>query len=88
MLSFAGSRDSYTADIYDWNAYGCYWSSSPYGDENLHNARYLFLVDSSNVRVDDGKSRALGYSVRCFKDTPKAIQTLTLTFDANGGHLS
>jgi hypothetical protein len=32
-------------------------------------------------------TRVNGLSVRCFKDSPKAPQTLTVIFDENGGSL-
>lgn len=86
-LPRAGLRYYNSASIYDQESRGYYWSSSPYGSDNPNYARRLFL-DSASVRVDNYYFRALGYSVRCFKDSPKAPETLILTFDINGGELS
>ena len=63
-----------------------YWSSSPTASSS-HNSAYLLHLYSSSVLTKDNDYRANGYSVRCFKDSPKAPETLTLTFDKNGGNL-
>lgn len=83
-LPFAGYYDSYGASIYNY-AFGRYWSSSPYSAND--SARFLNL-NSSSVNANIDNWRAEGLSVRCFKDSPNAPQTLILTFDANGGELS
>ncbi len=86
LLPLAGGRRYYNASLYDQGSYGYYWSSSP-GYGNSDRTRYFYL-SSSNVNADNVSIRAYGYSVRCFKDSSNAPQTLTLTFDINGGGLS
>ena len=67
-MPFAGSRDYFSADLIDQGSYGYYWSSSPYGSDSPNRACNLNL-DSSNVYANDCRSRANGFSVRCFKDS-------------------
>lgn len=85
-LPLAGSRKYSDASLISQGSLGRYWSSSPYSASS-HLARYLNL-DSSSVRANDYHDRALGYSVRCFKDSYVAPISYILEFDANGGELS
>jgi hypothetical protein len=67
-IPFAGRRYYSYADLKNQGSYGNYWSSSPYGSDNPDSARYLYL-NSSIVRARSYNTRALGLSVRCFKDS-------------------
>lgn len=85
-LPFAGYRDGSSASLYSQGSYGYYWSSSPLSAGSYY-ARYLGL-SSSNVGADGSYYRALGYSVRCFKDSYVASpSTYTLTFDSQSGSI-
>ena len=66
-MPFAGYRNYSDASLDNQESYGFYWSSS-YSSDYPGDARYLYL-DSSNVYADGDGSRALGSSVRCFKDS-------------------
>ena len=66
-LPFAGRRNYSKASLNNQGSYGYYWSSSP-NSAGSNNARRLYL-GSSNVRADNLDNRAVGYSVRCFKDS-------------------
>ena len=81
-LPLAGYRIYSSAALSDQGSRTYDWSSSPYSAGSI-NARLLYL-DSSNVTADRNLDRARGYSVRCFKDSPDAPETLTITFDENG----
>ena len=65
-LPFAGSRSS-NASLYNQGSNVLFWSSSP-SSASSNYARNLYL-DSSNVYADYDNDRALGFSVRCFKDS-------------------
>ena len=85
-LPLAGIRDrSSSVSLFGQGSLGRYWSSSPHSAGSYY-ARGLYL-DSSSVNANGSNDRAIGYSVRCFKDSPDAPETLTLTFDENGGDL-
>ena len=83
QIPFAGVRSYYDASLNNQGSNGYYWSSSP-NSAGSNYARYLSL-NSSSVLANDTSSRALGLSVRCFKDTYEAPTTYTLTFDSQGG---
>ena len=84
-LPFAGDRGSTGASLSHQGSYGIYWSSSP-GSASSDYAR-LFYLYSSYVYASSYSRRAYGFSVRCFKNSPEVPETLTLTFDENGGEL-
>ena len=87
-LPIAGERSNSAANliyIFYGDSYGYYWSSSP--DSESSNLAHYLILDSSNVGANAVDKRAYGFSVRCFKDHPDAPETLTLTFDENGGDL-
>ena len=85
-LPFAGSRHYYDASLNYQGSYGYYWSSSP-GSASSDYARLLRL-SSSNVRASNSYYRALGFSVRCFKDSYVAPISYTLELHANGGSVT
>lgn len=68
-IPFAGYRSFSTADLYYKGSIGYYWSSSPSGSDSPYYARRLYL-DSSNAYASSDSSRANGYSVRSFANTP------------------
>ena len=74
-LPFAGFRSYSSARVYSQDSYGYYWSSSRY-DANY--AYHLNFNSSDITPQSSGYSRACGFSVRCFKDTP-TIPTLSWT---------
>ena len=84
-LSFVGRRHHSDALVYDFETLGYYWSSSP-NSSYWNDARRLSF-NSSVVGTNNLFYRSNGFSIRCFKDSPKAPETLTLTFDGNGGNL-
>ena len=84
-LSFVGRRHHSDALVYDFETFGYYWSSSP-NSSYWNDARRLSF-NSSVVGTNNLFYRSNGFSIRCFKDSPKAPETLTLTFDGNGGNL-
>lgn len=81
-LPLAGYRYYLDASLGSQGINGHYWSSSPHSASS-NRARYLRLNPSS-VTTDNDYFRAYGFSVRCFKDSPDAPETLTITFDENG----
>ena len=81
-LPIAGQRHFSDATLYDQGRLGYYWSSSPY-TASSSDARMLEL-DSQGVYSNMRYAAAAGHSVRCFKDSPNAPETLTVTFDENG----
>jgi hypothetical protein len=88
MLPLAGGRNSMDSSLYNQGSNGFYWSSSP-NDSFVYpgNVRNLLLGSSdvdTNVVTNSSFSRAFGLSIRCFKDSPDAPETLTITFDENG----
>ena len=82
-LPFAGYRIYSTADLKHQGSFGLYWSSSPHSAGS--NLARLLNLDSSYVRAVSSSRRAIGLSVRCFKDSYVAPKTYTLTFDSQGG---
>lgn len=86
-LPFAGSRNNTNGIFSDNGEMGRYWSSSPNNLSYRDWARRLALAEysssSSTLNADNKNYRAYGNSLRCFKDSPKAPETLILTFDAN-----
>ena len=81
-LPLAGRREGNSISTSN----GYYWSSSQNGSSNNYRARYLRL-SSSRVDADSYGNRTYGNSVRCFKDSANAPETLTLTFNENKGSL-
>ena len=78
-LPLAGSRYDYDASFNGGGSYGFYRSSSPYGTTQPQYVRILEL-NSQRVSADWHASRAVGYSVRCFKNTYEPIsQKPTIT---------
>ena len=67
-IPFAGRRYSSAADLGDQGSYGLYWSSSPYESGSPNYAHYVYL-GSSRVNAGSSIKRAVGLSVRCFKDS-------------------
>ena len=65
-LPFTGRRNYNDADVYDVGSDGRYWSSTPGDADNA----YRFYFHSSYVSPQDRSYRSIGYSVRCFKDSP------------------
>jgi len=84
-LPLAGYRNFPEATLTNHGNLGFYWSSSP-DIATSNSAHYLYLY-LSNVNASYNNSRAYGSSIRCFKDSSKAPETLTLTFNANSGTL-
>lgn len=80
-LPFAGGRSFSNAALNVQGEGGYYWSSSPYGDDFPEQSRYLYL-SYSNARAIYSQ-RALGSSVRCFKDSYVARMTYEVTFNPN-----
>ena len=76
-MPFAGYRNYSSSSVGSIGSYGLYWSSTAYSADYA----YLLYFYSSSLNPQNGSSRALGFSVRCYKDSP----SLTLTFDSNGG---
>jgi uncharacterized protein (TIGR02145 family) len=58
-----------------------YWSSSPV--KNSNSALFLFVY-FGGVNTVVNNNRAVGYSIRCFKDSPDASATRIITFNENG----
>jgi uncharacterized protein (TIGR02145 family) len=88
-LPSAGKRDYVDASLIGQGSEGWYWSSSPVFS-NLYYASYLYFGYVNEVSADHSSSyayRTNGYSVRCFKNSPDASETLILTFHENGGDL-
>lgn len=83
-LPFAGGRSAYDAFPDSQDNLGFYWSSSPFGSDYPGYAAILYLSSFEVNPYYDIYSRARGFSVRCFKDSPDAPETLTITFDENG----
>lgn len=67
-LPFAGERSRIDASVYGQGSAGNYWSSSPYPSDVYYS--YNLSFNSSNVSPQIYSFRALGFSVRCFKDSP------------------
>ena len=65
-LPFAGLRDYSSSSVGNVGSYGLYWSSTAYSADIAY---YLFF-SSSSLNPQSGDYRALGFSVRCFKNTP------------------
>ena len=90
-LPKAGYRDYYSSSYGSIWYNGYYLSSSPRPSDysNSTNQAYRIWFTSDNVSTDDltNRSRASGFSVRCFKDSPEAPETRTVTFQSNGGNL-
>ena len=85
LLPRAGLRNYSSVSFNSRGDYGLYWTSSP-SLVSSNNARYLDL-NSSNVNAWLTRERSAWLSVRCFKDSPGAIEIKILTFDENGGDL-
>ena len=66
-LPFAGDRSYSGASLDSQGSYGYYWSSSP--DSAGSNIARNLGLNSSNVNANSLNRRALGRSVRCFKDS-------------------
>jgi len=62
---------------------GRYQTSSP----DWSNAKYFFISNELSSDKIISHARWFGGNIRCFKDSPNAPETLTLTFDENGGEL-
>jgi len=77
LIPFAGYRYNSSAGVNFQGSYGYYWSSSRY---NADNAYYLRFSSSALLPLND--YRALGFSVRCFKNSPSS--TFTFTLNSNG----
>lgn len=67
LMPIAGNRKYDDASPTYQGSYGNYWSSSPFLSGS-NDARSLSL-DFSNVNANNNGDRALGFSVRCFKNT-------------------
>ena len=65
-IPFAGRRLSSSAGVNLQGTYGFYWSSSRY---NANNA-YSLYFGSTTLIPQNNFNRAVGFSVRCFKDVP------------------
>lgn len=65
-LPFAGHRSYSSASVNYQGSYGRYWSSSRYDASNANN----LYIGSSTLNPKSSYFRTLGFSVRCFKDTP------------------
>jgi hypothetical protein len=59
-----------------------YWTSSL---KNHTNGHAFFSKDAKDTLTSKEYNNAL--AVRCFKDSPNAPETLTYTFNQNGGNL-
>jgi uncharacterized protein (TIGR02145 family) len=66
-LPFAGYRYYSSAGVDYQGTYGFYWSSS----RSNANIAYNLLFDSSALNPQDYYGRALGFSVRCLKNSPR-----------------
>lgn len=66
-MPFAGYRDYSTADLKNQGSYGLYWSSSP--DSSSSANAYNLRIGSGTVYTEYWNYRALGLSVRCFKNS-------------------
>ena len=82
-LPLAGFRTLNKASIYSQGKEGYYWTSSPVMNDNRAHDFYFY---NSDGRLESS-NRGIWLSLRCFKDSPKAPETLTLTFSGNGGNL-
>jgi len=65
-LPFAGSRDYSSAGVNYQGSNGFYWSSSRYTTSNAYNLYFY----SNILNPQNAYSRAYGFSVRCFKNSP------------------
>lgn len=87
-LPFAGRRKLSDASLEHQGSYGFYWSSSPLSPLSVSSASVRTLsLDSYQVNAGSISYRAIGISVRCFKNSDIAPRTYDLEFDANGGTL-
>jgi hypothetical protein len=67
LLPLAGGRGRESGALGSQGAAASYWSSSPYGG----NAYYL-TFHSDHLYPQNYDDRALGFSVRCFKNSPES----------------
>ena len=81
-IPLAGYRNYDGASLNTQNLHGRYLSSSPSGSSNPNRMRSA-RFDPPSVNTVGNYYRTYGLSIRCFKDSPKAPETLTLTFDGN-----
>ena len=65
-LPFAGFRSNSSAGVASQGKYGCYWSSSHYNATNAYDLSFT----KATLYPQNYGYRTLGYSVRCFKNTP------------------
>ena len=84
-LPWAGDRGYYNGNISRQESDGLYWSSTPTADSVAFLGAVL-ISRSYFVGITNGSNtfRANGSSVRCFKDSPDAPVTRTITFYENG----
>lgn len=82
-MPMAGYRDYINAIISNVMSLGGYWSSTPY-DTNF---AYSLLFSSESRTPYDYSYRTVGYSIRCFKDTP-IIPTSSWTTLYNGSSIA
>ena len=82
-MPMAGYRDYNNATIHNVMSWGVYWSSTPY-DTNF---AYSLLFSSESRTPYDYSYRTVGYSIRCFKDTP-IIPTSSWTTLYNGSSIA
>ena len=61
------------ATVYGQGDYGSYWSSSPCGGSYPEYARFLNFDAYDIVDPSGDSTRALGQSVRCFKNSSTSI---------------
>ena len=64
MMPLAGARNQTAASLSNQGSYGLYWSSLPNGTDV-----YGLYFNSSDVNPQNSRTRAIGISVRCFKNS-------------------
>ena len=74
LMPFAGYRDYESSNVMSQGSYGNYWSSTK--DSSSSNYSYTFGSTTTTWSTDYSITRANGYSVRCFKNTPNSLMTL------------
>ena len=65
-MPFAGSRDSSTSNVYNQGSYGRYWASTAYSAGYAYNLYFR----SASLSPQNWNTRAYGFSVRCFRNSP------------------
>jgi len=75
LMPLAGYRDRDTSSVNYQGTQGYYWSSTAYNLLNNGNA-YNLNFSSSSLQTQSGYGRALGFSVRCFRNSPTPSLTL------------